>query len=378
MIAVPDRQLLLDHRPPMSCTVRLLSLPTIEQLAAAHDPAPAERRELTIVELVDDEGRAGFGECSALTRPGYTPEWARGAFDQLVATRGRQLGPMAAAGVEMARLDGDLTATGVSLAQRLHAVSRPSGEQARPNPPTTVLAGIVLPLASVDQTVAAAARWSGLGVRRLKLKITPGHAGVVAAAVHQACPSVELHVDANGSCGRADLAELASLHEHGVTVIEQPFAIGDDSTTAELTRSTASHVVADESATDLATIIELVEQGVVDGVVIKPGRLGGLANAIQVHDWCLATGVGVSAGGMLESGLGRHALAALASLPGFTIVGDLSPSKRWLAADPFDDLTMRHGEITVPTGPGVAPPPNRDSLDRLTIERSTFDWPAAD
>ncbi|MEZ5375648.1 MAG: enolase C-terminal domain-like protein [Acidimicrobiales bacterium] len=377
----PPRRLLPEGSSAVSCTIRLVSLPTVDQLAAAHDPRPAERRELTIVELVDAEGRSGFGECSALTRPGYTHEWARGAFDLLKATQGRPRGgaPMAMAGVEMARLDLGLRVAGLALSQHLHTVfSNGASGTAASSPPGSVPAGVVLPLATIDDTVAAAIAWAEQGVRRLKLKIEPGRVTEPVTAVHDACPGVELHVDANGSCMASDLNELAALAESGVTAIEQPFAPGDRKSSARLASSTSALVLADEAAIDRATIIELVDEAAATGVVIKPGRLGGLDPAIAVHDWCHANGVGVAAGGMLESGLGRYALAALASLPGFTITGDLSPARRWLADDPFADIEMVDGAISVPTTAGVAPPPDRELLDRFTLDRATFNWNDSD
>ncbi len=354
-----------------SCTVRLLSLPTRDRLVAAHDPAPAGRRELTIIELVDGAGRSGFGECSALTRVGYTNEWARGSFEQIVASEGQPGpdAPMARAGIEMATLDLALRAEALSLGDHLHARSR-FGMTKRP---TDLPAGVVLPIASINDTVAAAIGYAERGLARLKLKIRPGHDTEVVRAVRSVCPSVELHVDANGSFDPDDLDVLISLADAGVSVIEQPFPVGERRTTARLTAASPALVVADESAVDLASVIDLVEHAIVSGIVIKPSRLGGLAAAVEVHDWCIDAGIGVSAGGMLESGLGRHALAALASLPGFTIAGDLSPARRWLAEDPFVDLTMCAGRIAVPTAGGVAPPPDRDLLDRLTIDRATIE-----
>ena len=63
---------------------------------------------------------------------------------------------------------------------------------------------------------------------------------------------------------------------------------------------------------------------------IKPGRVGGLSEAVRIHDWCRSHGVPVWCGGMLESRVVGHTHnLALASLPGFTLPGDLSPSDRY-------------------------------------------------
>ena len=77
-------------------------------------------------------------------------------------------------------------------------------------------------------------------------------------------------------------------------------------------------------------------------------------------------------GGMLESGLGRHVLAALAPLPAFTLTGDLSPASRWLEDDPFQDISMRNGMIPAPTQPGIAGEPVANLLDRYTVRDTTI------
>ncbi len=81
----------------------------------------------------------------------------------------------------------------------------------------------------------------------------------------------------------------------------------------------------------------------------------------------MANNVGASVGGMLECGLGRHALAAIGALDGFSITGDLSPASQWLSEDPWPDIEMVGPDIVVPTTPGVAPPPDQAVLERLTL-----------
>jgi O-succinylbenzoate synthase len=127
-------------------------------------------------------------------------------------------------------------------------------------------------------------------------------------------------------------------------------------------------VIADEAVATQADAETLLSMGAMTGLSIKPARVGGLVAALSLHRFCLAAGLAATAGGMLETGLGRHALAALAALPGFTVTGDLSPAGRWLAADPWPDLTMTAGRIDVPAGPGVAPEPDPYLLDRYRLE----------
>ena len=96
-----------------------------------------------------------------------------------------------------------------------------------------------------------------------------------------------------------------------------------------------------------------------------------LLATLDVLDQVHAAGMHATIGGMLESGLGRHVLAALAPLPAFTLVGDLSPAGRWLADDPFPDITMRSGMIAAPSRLGIAGEPFANRLERYTVRRAT-------
>jgi hypothetical protein len=102
-------------------------------------------------------------------------------------------------------------------------------------------------------------------------------------------------------------------------------------------------------------------------VNIKPGRIGGYLEARRVHDVCAAHGVPVWCGGMLETGLGRAANVALASLPRFTLPGDTSASDRFCRTDITDPLVLADGHLPVPAGPGLAPIPA--ALAEVTTER---------
>ncbi len=319
-----------------------------------------------MVTLTDADGYVGHGECSALNRAGYTDEWARGAFDHLLATGAgaddpqRARHPMARAAVEMAQLDLELRRDGQSLAGRLGVAA------------DAVPAGVVGPLGDIDSTVAAAVGFAEQGYRRLKLKITPVGCEAIVAAVRGELPDIELQLDANASFAPVDLDALVRLAALGVRAVEQPFAPHDLDSAAVLVSATDMLVVADEAATDLEAVRRLVDRGACSAVSIKPPRLGGIGAAVAVHDWCVANGVPATAGGMLEGGLGRHALAAVAALPGFTLAGDVSPARRWLAADPWDDIGFDRGTIPVPSGPGVAPLPDPAALDSLTVRRAVL------
>ena len=349
--------------------VRLLGLPTRRSLATAHDNEPAPDRQLVVVGIETADGVMGWGECSALNAPTYTHEWAADSFDRLAAwiSGGPQTDPathpMAAAAIEMALLDAELRTQGVSLAQSLGATR------------TTVRAGATIGLHSVADSVATARQLVEAGYRKLKVKIDPTQVDAVPHELTHAFEGrdsdpIEVHVDANGSLSEEHLMGLLGLTWHGVSVIEQPFPIDRPDLAAELLLGTEARVVADEAVTTIADAQALLDAGALRGVAIKPPRVGGLTAAQELLAWCQTNRVDASLGGMLECGLGRHALAAIGALDGFTITGDLSPASQWLTEDPWPDIEMVGPDIVVPTTPGVAPLPDHTLLDRLTLQKA--------
>ncbi|MFN2595349.1 MAG: enolase C-terminal domain-like protein, partial [Actinomycetota bacterium] len=85
-----------------------------------------------------------------------------------------------------------------------------------------------------------------------------------------------------------------------------------------------------------------------------------------IHDVAQAHGVPVWCGGMLETGIGRAANVALASLPNFTLPGDTSASDRYYARDITEPFVLREGTVSVPRGPGIGVSPSADVLRGLT------------
>ncbi|MGI9599382.1 MAG: enolase C-terminal domain-like protein [Acidimicrobiales bacterium] len=358
----------------------LLELPLTEPFAASHGQTLS--RTVTVVRITTGSGSA-WGECSALPAATYTSESAADSFDAL----GRELGPllidqvltaaevvplladhrhrpMAVAALEMAVLDGELRSSGRSLAGWL-GVER-----------GTAAAGVSLGLDSVAATTARAVSLAEEGYSRVKVKIQPGHDLEPVTAIRRALPSIELHLDANGAYDGTDIDLLLELVGLGVDAVEQPFPPRQpDAASRLIERLTAlagdGHpvpIVADESVQSLADARDLLDRKAMTGLSIKPARVGGILTARSLHDLCLNEGLAATAGGMLETGLGRHALAALAGLPGFSLTGDLSPARRWLTVDPWPDLEMADGRISIPTGPGIAPDPDPAVLAEATID----------
>jgi O-succinylbenzoate synthase len=104
-------------------------------------------------------------------------------------------------------------------------------------------------------------------------------------------------------------------------------------------------------------LIAALDRGACDVVNVKPSRVGGIRDAIAMHDELVKRGVDAWVGGMLESGIGRASCLALAAMPGFTLTPDLSASSRYFEADVTRPFVLVDGMISVPKGHGIGVTP---------------------
>lgn len=331
--------------------------------------------------VVDGRETTGWGECVATEEPTYSSEYVAGAHAVLVdhllprvfaAQRERPLSaetvaevlapvvghPMAKAALEMALLDAQLRSAGTSFADYLGVtVDRvPSG----------VSVGIQ---DSVPALLDVVADYLDQGYRRIKLKIRPGMDVEPTRAVRERFGDVPLQVDANAAYTLADAAVLRRLDAFDLLLVEQPLAEDDLRQHALLARQLRTPVCLDESIVSAARAADALAMGAASIVNIKPGRVGGYLEARRIHDLCRASGAAVWCGGMLETGLGRTANAALAGLPGFTLTGDISGSDRFYAVDVTEPVRMVDGYVAISREPGVGPEPDRGRLAELGVSR---------
>ena len=334
-------------------------------------------KECIVLRAVTDAGD-GWGECVAMTDPFYYSEFLTGAAevlrrwlvpavfaagDEVSADQVRPLTEhvkdhrMAKAALEMAVLDAELRAAGVSLATHLGATETwiPSGVSVGIQPSVAELVAVV------DGSVTE-------GYRRIKLKIEPGFdVDAVRAVRERIGPDVPLQVDANTAYTLADADHLARLDEFDLLLIEQPLAEDDVAGHVELAKRLRTPVCLDESIVSAAGAVDAIARGACSVVNIKAGRVGGYLEAVRLHDACRERGVPVWCGGMVETGLGRAANAALAALPGFTLPGDTSGSARFFTSDLTEPLVLRDGGLDVPTRPGLGVTPLPDRLAAFTV-----------
>ncbi|MEP9361322.1 o-succinylbenzoate synthase [Nocardioides sp. CN2-186] len=354
--------------------LRRISMPLVSPFRTSFGTQTS--RELLLLRVVTDEGE-GWGECVAMVDPLYSEEYLEGAADVLrrflvpalaaggpleahrVAT---VLEPfkahrMAKAALEMGVLDAELRVEGRSFARELGAV--------HDRVPCGVSVGI---MDSVPQLLDAVGGYLDEGYVRIKLKIEPGWDIEPVRAVRETYgDDVLLQVDANTAYSIGDARHLARLDPFDLLLIEQPLDEDDVLGHADLARQIATPVCLDESITSARSAAAAIRLGAAAIVNIKPGRVGGYLEARRIHDVCVAAGIPVWCGGMLETGLGRAANVALAALPGFTLPGDTSGSGRYYRTDITEPFVLADGHLSVPTGPGLGVVPLEDELAAVTV-----------
>ena len=360
--------------------LRRIALPLVAPFRTAS--VDLTEREVLLVRVWAD-GVEGWGECGALPDPGYTSEYVDGAHailrDHLVplalavdgvdsVSLGSVLAPvhghpMAKAALELAVLDAELRAAGVSLADRL------GGTRAR------VECGGSVGRFPVAELLDQVAGYVADGYRRVKLKILPGDDAEPVAAVRSEFPDLRLWADANGSYSLDDLDSLRALDAFALELLEQPLSDDDLLGNAEVARAITTPVCLDESITTSSTLALAVTLRACSIVNIKAARVGGVLAARQLARECLDAGLPVWCGGMLETGIGRAANLALASLPGFTFPGDLSASDRYYARDvTTEPFTLApDGTMTVRASPGLGIEVDTDFLDAVTLHREVLE-----
>lgn len=212
------------------------------------------------------------------------------------------------------------------------------------------------------------------GYRRVKIKIKPGWDRDICAAIRERFPDMLLQADANGGYNPDDMDELSALDEYKLQMLEQPFPAYDLWDHSRLQAKIKTPICLDESILSLTTTRQAIEMGSCRIVNIKVGRVGGITEAMSIHDFCRDKNIPVWCGGMLESGIGRSHNIHLASLPNFLLPHDISASRRYYSQDliePEVEIT-RDGFILPPQSPGIGVLPQEDRIRKASMKHKVF------
>jgi O-succinylbenzoate synthase len=323
-----------------------------------------------------------WGESAPLAAPCYSPEWAGGVFsvvrDWLApAVIGREIAsgdelqrrlavykgnPFAKALLDIAWWNLDARRRGIPLHRALGAT--------RDAVPVGADFGV---MDSIDDLLAAVGKAVDQRFPRIKLKFRPGWDLDMLRAVRRQHPDATFHIDCNSGYQLSDLALFRQIDTLHLAMIEQPLAHDDLVDHAQLQRAIETPVCLDESVAHSRHARQAIALRSCRYVNIKPGRVGGLTNALQIHDLCRDAGIPCWVGGMLESATGAGICAALAMLENFTYPADIFPSARFYRDDlsdpPLELIALADGT------PGVAafadiPEPDPRRLPQLTVQHA--------
>jgi L-alanine-DL-glutamate epimerase-like enolase superfamily enzyme len=199
------------------------------------------------------------------------------------------------------------------------------------------------------EQMAERARAAPLPLIKVKLGSQEEGADEARIAAVRAATAKPLRADANAGWSRERARQLLPvLVEHGVTLLEQPLAVGDLEGMRQLSRMPRRPALyADESIRTTADII--AHAGVVEGVVLKLAKCGGIRAALRDIAVARALGLEVLLGCMIESSLAVTAAAHIAPLcQHVDLDGPLL-----IDADPFEGVLYREGRLILPDRPGL-------------------------
>jgi O-succinylbenzoate synthase len=357
--------------------LRLLRLPLVRFFETSF--GRIDDRQFVLV-TVEDRGAIGLGECVADGNPYYSAETTRTAwhiiaefiaplvlgrefehpreiFRALQVIRGHN---MAKAAVEMAAWD-------LYARQQDVPLSRVLGGSR-----TSIESGVSIGIQdSLEQLAERVEIERAAGYRRIKIKIKPGWDTSAVSLIRDRFGDVPLMVDANAAYRLADAEHLQGLDRFDLMMIEQPLDYDDIRDHARLQARLQTPICLDESLHTVRAAAEAIEVGACRIINVKPGRVGGHAQSIELHDLAARHGIPLWHGGMLESGIGRAHNIHLSTLPNFTLPGDIAASRRYFAPDLIDPEIEVSGDgtIPVPTGAGIGVHVVPDRVAAATIER---------
>ncbi len=335
----------------------------------------------SILVRMEGDGGVGWGESTPWQSPGYSAECARTAFGvlndhlaPLVVGRRVESGeelqalmaPVKANYFAKAALD---TAWWDLHARLRHEPLYRSLGGIRDEIDVGADFGIMESIEVLIETIDEALQQ---GFKRVKLKFRPGWELDMVRAVRSAFPAAVFHVDCNSAYTLDDADMLHDLDNYGLAMVEQPLMHDDLLDHATLQQRLHTPICLDESITSAYKARQAAEIDACGWINIKPGRVGGLTNAIRIHDECRSRGIPCWVGGMLESSLGAHQCLALATLENFTYPNDIFPSSRFYVRDlcaPESTLSGPSRMQALDT-PGTGVLPKDEELAALTMEHS--------
>ena len=336
-----------------------------------------------VVKMVSSDGVYGWGESTPGQYPGYCPEWDGCQF--LVAREfiaPRLIGQDIQTGEQLQELlkihkGNNFAKAAFDLAWwdlYARSQSKPLWKVIGGRSDTVHVGTGSGVLDSIDELLKRIEQAINDGYSRMKLKYMPGWEIEVVDAVRKAYPDLTLHIDCNSAYTLDDLEMFRKLDKYNLAMIEQPLANDDLLDHAELQKRISTPICLDESITSPDKARKAVRIGACKWINIKLGRVGGLTNAIAIHNIAEDAGVGCWVGGMIESALGLAHNIALATMPNIKYPSDIPTSSHHYDENLSAPEIVLSGpsQMKAFDTPGVGVEPILERLEKMTVEKKIF------
>jgi O-succinylbenzoate synthase len=360
-----------------SIVLREIRMPLVEPFVTSFGETTDRR---VLLAEINAEGLVGWGECVAGEHPYFSSESIDTAWVVLL----QELAPMLASslvehGGDCPKIFKRVRGNPMAKAVLENAVWDLEA-QIEKAPLYELLGGTRKRIAcgvsigmqpTMEQQLRKVEREVNAGYQRIKLKCQPGWDVEMLEAVRKRWPKIMLSVDANSAYRMRDFDHLVDFDRFNLLMIEQPLWADDFYYHSMLQKRLETAICLDESIRNRRDALAAIDMESCRIINIKNGRVGGFSEAIAVHNAAMERGIPVWCGGMLETGIGRAHNIALSSLPGFSLPGDVSASKRYWAEDiiePEVEVSSK-GEITVPTSAGRGFEVKTGLVEKLTVRR---------
>lgn len=341
-----------------------------------------QKRFITIVEAIDEDGVSGFGECVSGEDPLYSEEF----MDATLIALKKYFGPlvinkeishpdevweiykpfkrnnMAKASIEGAVWDLYAKKKGITLAEAMGGTKK------------EVDVGVSLGLEDTDELLLERiGEKVEEGYKRIKVKIKPGRDVEMIRSIREVYPDIPLMADANSAYTLDDIDTLKALDEFNLMMIEQPLMAGDVIDHAKLQKQIKTPVCLDESIDSYESAAAAIELGSCEIINVKVGRVGGITQSIKIHDLAKKHNIPLWCGGMLEAGVGRLHNVAITTLSNFVLPGDTASSSRYWFEDIITpEVVAENGVVKVSDKPGIGAEVDFGKMEQYLVKTETL------
>lgn len=341
-----------------------------------------QKRFITIVEAIDEDGVSGFGECVSGEDPLYSEEF----MDATLIALKKYFGPlvinkeishpdevweiykpfkrnnMAKASIEGAVWDLYAKKKGITLAEAMGGTKK------------EVDVGVSLGLEDTDELLLERiGEKVEEGYKRIKVKIKPGRDIEMIRSIREVYPDIPLMADANSAYTLDDIDTLKALDEFNLMMIEQPLMAGDVIDHAKLQKQIKTPVCLDESIDSYESAAAAIELGSCEIINVKVGRVGGITQSIKIHDLAKKHNIPLWCGGMLEAGVGRLHNVAITTLSNFVLPGDTASSSRYWFEDIITpEVVAENGVVKVSDKPGIGAEVDFGKMEQYLVKTETL------